>query len=94
MAKPYIQITEAQATKIIDYLATEGFLDNATDSKRDRRPAEPQSRHYTLMVRIGDQGGPVQYVQYEEWLSWDMKMLQRLDGLRTVLEAWTCCWGG
>ena len=80
MAKPYIQITEAQATRIIDYLATEGFLDKANDSK-ERPPG--QGRHYRLWVRVGDIH---QYVQYEEWLGWDMKMLQRLDGLRTVLE--------
>jgi len=86
MAKPYLQITEAQATKIINHLATEGFLDKASESKGGRSPVERQGRHYRLTVRVGDQGGPVQYVQYEEWLSWDMKMLQRLDGLRTVLE--------
>jgi len=78
-----VEITEAQAAKIIDYLATEGFLDNALDGNRNQGPAEPKGPHYTLKLRVDNNGDPV---LYEEWLPWDMNMLRRLDGLRTVLE--------
>ncbi len=70
-----VQITEDQAKKIIDYLATEGFLDRAKSVKRLEFVA-PQGPVYVLeSAGIG-----------EENLGWGRPLLQRLDGLRTVLE--------
>ena len=76
----YTQITEAQATKIIDYLITEGFLDLALDLSRNRSPAPPPEPYYTLTVQVDAKVG------FEEWLGFDMNMLKRLDGLRAVLD--------
>ncbi len=76
----YTQITEAQATKIIDYLITEGFLDRALDLNRNRSPAPPPESYYTMAVHVDANVG------FEEWLGFDMNMLKRLDGLRAVLD--------
>lgn len=77
------QITQEQAAKIVDHLATEGFLENALDGNRDRSPAEPTGPHYTLTVWVENGGDPV---LYEQWLTWDAKMLSRFDAIRAVLD--------
>ena len=70
------QITEAQAQKIIDYLATEGFLDRAEPPGGPLNVfPTPPAPAYRLAVP-----------GFAENLGWSLPMLQRLDGLRTVLE--------
>ena len=76
----YTQITEAQAAKIIDFLATEGFLDRALNLNRNRSPAPPPEPCYTLAAQVDAEVG------FEDWLGFDMNMLKRLDGLRAVLD--------
>ena len=70
-----VQVSEGQASKIIDRLAGDGFLTLARDVRPKqelRRPTEPG---YTL--RVG---------AYCEDLRWGLPMLKRLDGLRKVLD--------
>jgi len=71
------QITEDQAKKIIDYLASEGFLEGAKMPEPPGRPFSPGPRPaYVLSVSGG----------LWENLGWGLPMLQRLDGLRKVLD--------
>ena len=73
---PHVQITEDQARKIVDYLAAEGFLDRADPPRLSHLPpAPPQGPVYVLSA-----------ADYTENLGWGLPMLQRLDGLRTVLD--------
>ena len=72
-----VQITEDQAKKIIDYLATEGFLDRAELPGPTSQPAAPPKvSDYVLSLSNG----------LREDIGWGLPMLQRLDGLRKVLE--------
>ena len=72
-----VQITKDQAEKIVDHLATEGFLDQARRSGRNtvsyRRPG------YVLWVRA-------EGLNLYESLGWDLKMLRRLEALRKILD--------
>jgi hypothetical protein len=72
-----VQITKEQARKIVDHLATEGFLDKARGSGRNtvsyRRPG------YVLWVKT-------EGLNLYESLGWDLPMLHRLEGLRKVLD--------
>ena len=71
----FAQITELQASKIIDHLTSDGFMDQAaslTDSKFIPAATSPG---YSMMVS-----------GYYIDLGWKMPMLARLDGLRSVLE--------
>jgi hypothetical protein len=79
----YTQITEEQAMKIIDYLAVEGFLDQALDLNRNRSPAPPPEPYYTMTVHSD---GPPRTFGFQDWLGFDLNMLKRMDGLRVVLE--------
>ena len=79
----YAQITEQQATKIIDHLMTEGYLDRALDLNRDESPALPPEPYYTMTVHSD---GPPRPFGFQEWLGFDLKMLKRLDGVRAVLD--------
>lgn len=76
------QITKDEATAIIDHLAVDGFLDKALDGNRNKGPVPPDGPNYTLTVRVENNGNPV---VYQEWLGWNLKMLERLDELRKVL---------
>jgi len=72
-----VQITEDQAKKIIDCLATEGFLDRAELPGPTSQPAAPPKVPvYLLSLSNG----------LQEDIGWGLPMLQRLDGLRKVLE--------
>ena len=68
------QITEDQATKIINYLALEGFLDRATIPLPGDMPPPP-----TPLYVMSSSG-------FFEYLGWGLPMLHRLDALRTVLD--------
>ena len=68
------QITADQAKKIIDYLATEGFLERAVPATDER--VLPRGPGYLMSLSDG----------LWESLGWGLPMLQRLDGLRTVLD--------
>lgn len=78
---PKVPITEEQAQKIIDCLATGGFLDRADERKPGdvkKHPA-PTMPGYTMKVDAG------QVVFYDD-LGWGLPMLQRLGSLRKVLD--------
>jgi hypothetical protein len=74
-----VQIPEKQAQAIIDYLAIEGFFDHAKEAFL-RTPAPP---YYVLWIEVDGNGHPA---RYGEFLGWNLEMLQRLEGLRKVLE--------
>ena len=65
------------AKKIIDYLTTEGFLDRAKLPDRPTKPSVPPQGPTYVLSRWSD---------LSENLGWGLPMLQRLDGLRTVLD--------
>ena len=75
-----VQVTEKQAQGIIDYLAIEGFLDRAQEGPFKRTPVFP---YYALTVQVDGKG---HRDLYGEFLGWNLKMLERLEGLRKVLE--------
>jgi len=76
---PAVQITREQAAKIIEHLASDGYLARAGNqaNKDLKAPAGPT---YGLFVR-GPDG-----LELYEYLGWDLNMLRRLEALRTVLE--------
>jgi hypothetical protein len=74
-----VQVTEKQAEAIIDYLAMEEFFDHAREAFL-RTPVPP---YYMLWVEVQGKGQPA---RYGESLGWNLKMVQRLDGLRKVFE--------
>jgi hypothetical protein len=67
-----VQVSEGQATKIIDHLVGDGFLSKAEDKSKRPQPTMPC---YTLTVG-----------NFYEDLGWGLPMLKRLDGLRKVLD--------
>lgn len=73
------RISKAQAVKIIDHLAAEGFLESSRDIFVTKAPkiAGP-----CCVLSVG---GPPR-VSLEENLGWDLKMLGRLDALRKILD--------
>jgi hypothetical protein len=75
----HVQVTEKQAEAIIDYLVIEGFFDRAQEAFL-RTPVPP---YYQLSVQVDGKGHPA---RYGEFLGWNLKMIQRLDGLRKVVE--------
>ena len=85
-----VQVNEEQATRIIDHLAREGFLDHAVDFRTNIKVPAPSMPGYTMTVTVGD----------DEWyddLGWGLPMTQRLDDLRDVFSdatkrKWTYCW--
>jgi len=77
-SQPFFQvvtITEAQASRIIDHLAADGFLSQAGPPVRGG--VEPC---YILTVQSKAAGAMA------ENLGWDARMLARLDGLRSVMD--------
>jgi hypothetical protein len=76
---PAVQISKAQALKIIDHLHAAGTLNN-TGNLRTKGLAPPKGPTYSLIVK----GLP--QLPFHEPLSWDLNMLKRLDALRKVLD--------
>ncbi|MCK4623926.1 MAG: protease inhibitor I42 family protein, partial [Phycisphaerae bacterium] len=77
--KTYVRITKKQdIIKIIAHLADEGFLGKARDitGAKIKQPGGPL---YSMQVNSGK-------TRLHEYLGWDLKMLNRLDGLRKVLD--------
>lgn len=68
------QVSEEQASKIIDFLAVDGFLTKAVDLRTKKLP-QPKMPGYTL--KVGN---------FCEDLGWGLPMLKRLDGLRKMLD--------
>jgi hypothetical protein len=79
---PSAQITEDQAAKIVDLLATQGFLDRAINAA-NKNVAAPPSPSYTMSVFHKED--VVQHEFYDV-LGWDLAMLARLDALRALLD--------
>jgi hypothetical protein len=76
----YTRLTEAQAKKLIDYLAAEGYLGRAVELGKQEVPERDLSQNcYTLQVST-------QKLQLHEDLGWGPGMLKRLDGLRGALD--------
>jgi len=76
---PAVQISKAQALKIIDHLHATGAL-NKAGNLRTKGLAPPKGPTYSLIVK----GLP--QLPLHDPLGWDLKMLQRLDALRKVLD--------
>ena len=77
-AQPFFQvvtITEAQASRIIDHLAADGFLSRAGPPARGAGDS-----CYILTVQSKSTAA------MGENLGWDARMLARLDGLRSVMD--------
>lgn len=70
-----VQINEEQASKIIDYLAGDGFLTKAIDLRNKTKLPQPTMPGYTLTVG-----------NFCEDLGWGLPMLKRLDGWKKVLD--------
>lgn len=75
---PLIQIDEGQAKKIITHLAKDGFLDQATDPRVEKK-APLTTSGYSLSINGKD-------LAWRTELGWDLKMLRRLDNLQAVLD--------
>jgi len=75
---PLIQINEEQAKKIINHLANDGFLDQATDPRVEKK-APLTTSGYSLTVN--GKG-----IAWRTELGWDLKMLKRLNALQAVLD--------
>jgi hypothetical protein len=73
------RIDRLQAEKIIDFLAREGFLDQAVDTALKDMPA-PETTTYTMALR--GPGG----IELRQDLGWNLAMLRRLEALKTVLS--------
>lgn len=74
------QLTAAQAKKLIEYLATEGFLQRAVELGKQEVPEHDLSENcYTLQVST-------QKLQLHEDFGWGPAMLKRLQGLRGALD--------
>jgi hypothetical protein len=97
--EPQAQITEEQAQKIIDCLATGGFLDRAEELKAGEKEKYPSSSVVVKKAQVGDQTVEtsqtmVHYamkvtagkVIFYEDLGAGRPMLKRLDGLRKLLD--------
>jgi len=76
------QISEEQATAIIDQLALDGFLDNAVQGPFKQPVTPPNGPHYVMTVKLLNPSNLV----FQERLTWDIKMLHRFDELRKLLK--------
>lgn len=81
---PMPQLTARQVEMIVDFLSGEGYLARARDIT-NARVALPKGPCYTLVVLVDAEGEGERLTLYED-LGWDLAMLQRLDGLRKVLD--------
>jgi len=70
------KINEARAKTIIDHLAGDGFLDRAIDANLELQLGAP-----FCLLRVKEDK-----LQLFENLGWGLPMLNRLDGLRKVLD--------
>lgn len=80
---PHVKISEAEASKIIEHLATEGFLNQAIDDASGMKLPAPPMPCYTMNVSCG---GEAHRHEFYGVLGWGLPMLKRLDGLRIVLD--------
>ena len=75
-----IQLTRAQAKKLIEYLTTEGYLQQAIEPGKQELPNRDLSKNCcSLQVSTRN-------LQLHEDLGWGPGMLKRLDGLRGELD--------
>lgn len=79
----YAGLTEAQALRLIDYLASEGFLKQAKEHGKQKIPLpRPEWSNWIQLQVSLDRS---EFGLYEN-LGWGPAMLKRLDGLRGALE--------
>lgn len=80
----YPRINEATAVKMIDLLLGEGDLDRAVDTSlavnRKQTPTVP-GFHLTVSEHL-----PTQTIEFDEAIGFDLRMLKKLDSLRTFLD--------
>ncbi len=72
-----VQIKEAEANVIIDYLARDGFFDQAVDLRNKTKQPTPTMPGYTMTATTDD-------LPLIEDIGWGLPMIQRLDALRNV----------
>ena len=73
-------LTEAQANKLIDYLAGEGYLGQSVELGKQDVPERDLSQNcYALQVSTRS-------LQLHEDLGWGPGMLKRLEGIRGALD--------
>lgn len=78
----YAGLTEAQATRLIDYLASDGFLRQAKEPDKQKLPyPRPEWRNW-IQFQVSLQNG---FLLHEN-LGWGPAMRKRLEGLRGALE--------
>ncbi len=75
----FVQLTEQQANRLIDYLGKEGYLRQALELGKQKIPRVDMEKWYTLQVSTRN-------LQLHEDLGWGPELLKRLRGLRTALE--------
>ena len=73
-------ISPQTAGKLVDVLARDGFFARAEDIKGD---GAPRGTYYAFWLRVH---GKQRVFRYREIMAWDLKMLERLDALRKVLD--------
>ncbi|MCE9547202.1 MAG: hypothetical protein K8T25_17150 [Planctomycetia bacterium] len=76
----YVEISEAQAEKIVDYLATSGYLEHA---KNVLPPPVHSINCYELHILASDQG---KSISFKNILGWGLRLKQNLNGLRRELD--------
>jgi hypothetical protein len=75
-----MHLSPAQAKKLIEYLATEGYMQQAVELGKQEIPdREPSDKYYSLQVKTNN-------LSLHEDLGWGRKLVKRLAGLRTVLN--------
>jgi hypothetical protein len=75
-----MHLSPAQAKKLIEYFATEGFLRQAVEIGKQEIPdREPSDKYYSLQVQTQNLG-------LHEDLGWGPKLVKRLTGLRDALD--------
>lgn len=75
---PVVQIDKDQAKRIIEHLAKDGFLDQATDPRVEKK-RPPTTTGYSLTVNGQD-------LEWQAGLGWDLAMVRRLDNLHSILD--------
>jgi hypothetical protein len=78
----YAGLTEAQALRLIDYLATEGFLKQAREPETQKIPFPRLDQRNWVQLQVSLQPG--EFGLYEN-LGWGPAMRKRLVGLRDAL---------
>ncbi len=76
---PVVQITQEEAARLIDYLASGGYLARAQDVAATAAGVPPaEAQGYTVTVKAKD-------VAVTDGLGWNLRMMARLDGLRSAM---------